>query len=210
MGCRRVNDGLCDRVVGPGRDCFRRSGRDGLRRSRRDGLHRLGRDGLRRRGSPRLALGLSLRRLEIERLWNVPAAVMNVGPGTDGGQVFGGDPQDRVELLLRLVELLQLDQRARERDLGRDVRGMALQTATADVDGVLKPSNATVFFGEGCEGDGRRVGVDPTSQIVNPGVRHDAGDSTAKRAGRYVSVTTMARVTVPLSPESSVTVSVTK
>ena len=69
---------------------------------------------------------------------------------------------------LRLVELLQLEERAPERHAGREISGVNGEAGAADVHGFLELPGAPVFLGQLGESDRRRVLLDPSSKIFQP------------------------------------------
>ena len=69
---------------------------------------------------------------------------------------------------LRVVEFLQIEERASERDAGREVSGVDGEAGAADVHGFLELPRAPVFLGQLGEGDRRRVLLDPPSKIFQP------------------------------------------
>ena len=124
--------------------------------------------------------------------------MMDFGDAANGGKVFRRALENVFELDERDVEIVELDQRAAERDPSREVTGMKFEAGAADVDRFLKVAGAPAFLGELREGDRRRVPLDPASKIVNPlAVGH-----------RYGTVTVLA--VVPIRPRLSVTVSRTE
>ena len=65
------------------------------------------------------------------------AAVMDFGEPADGGEIFGRALEHELELGLRVVEQVQLEERAAERDAGREIAGMDVEPGAADVDRFL-------------------------------------------------------------------------
>jgi len=89
----------------------------------------------------------------------------DIGQATNRGKVLGSAPQHLLQLLLRVRELLELDKRASKGHTGGQIRGMHREPCAAHVDRFLKHRGATVLFGELGEGDGRRVVLDPSSEV---------------------------------------------
>ena len=102
-----------------------------------------------------------------QRFGEQSAPVLDLGQPADGGEVFRRALQDEIEGGLRLVEVIQLDQGAPERDAGGQVSGVNREAGPADLDRFLMLSSAPAFLGELREGDRRRIPVDPAPQIVN-------------------------------------------
>ncbi len=102
-----------------------------------------------------------------QRFGKRSAPVVDLGQPADGGEIFRRALQDEIEGGLRLVELIQLDQGAPERDAGGQVSGVNREAGPADLDRFLMLSSAPAFLGELGEGDRRRILVDPAPQIVN-------------------------------------------
>ena len=93
---------------------------------------------------------------------------MNVGKRTDRGEVVGGNLQHRLELGARFVEVLELYQRAPERDLRRQVPRMPLQPIAADLHGFDVVADPAVLLGQLRKRDRRGVLVHPPAQLVDP------------------------------------------
>src|SRR6185369_6720240 len=63
--------------------------------------------------------------------------LVNAGEGANGGQIIGRDAQHGFELSPRVVKLPELDERAPERHLRRQVSRMTRQPFAADRDRLL-------------------------------------------------------------------------
>ena len=125
------------------------------------------------------------------------------GEAADRGEVVGGEREDVFEFGARVGVLTKLLQRAAQRDAGRQVRRMTIESGAACGHGVFETPGAAVLFGERAESDGRRILTDPALQFFDPR-QHAASD------GYEPAVTVIARVTEELLFSLSVTVSVTK
>jgi hypothetical protein len=123
---------------------------------------------------------------------------MDVGEGADRGKVVGCASEHVFELDERHVEIVQLEQCTAERDPRGRIARMQLQTRPADGDGLQMEAGTPALLGELCEGNRRRILLDPAAKVINPlTVRHvDYGTVTAA-------------VLVPVRPRLSVTVSLT-
>ena len=92
---------------------------------------------------------------------------MDFGEAADGGEIFGRALEDELELGLRFVERAELDQRAAQRDAGREIAGMNREPGAADLDRFFVLPGAPAFFRELRESDRRRILLDPASKVVN-------------------------------------------
>jgi hypothetical protein len=79
---------------------------------------------------------------------------------------FAGNGQ---EFLHRLIVLPLRQQCATKGEARRRIRRMSLEAGPADPNRVVYPAGAAVFLGELCEGDRRRVVVDPALEICDSG-----------------------------------------
>ena len=148
-------------------------------RSRR----RNGRDRRWRRGRLAIVTDVIVRRDGI-----VPDAVVDVGERTNRRQVLGGRAQDTFELVPRVVEPAELEQRSPERDARRDVGRVPLQAGFTCGDRVLELPCPAVLFGQGRERDRRRILLDPASQFLDAGVVHFVQDRDRAAPGREAAV----------------------
>ena len=78
---------------------------------------------------------------------------MDFGEAANRGQILGRALQDEFQLLLRLFELLKLDERAPERHARREISGMNGQPGAADIHRFLQLTAASVFLGQLRESD---------------------------------------------------------
>ena len=65
------------------------------------------------------------------------APLMDLGEPRMAARFSGALVEDRLELALRRIELAELEERAAERDAGREIAGMDGQAGAADVDRLL-------------------------------------------------------------------------
>ena len=86
----------------------------------------------------------------------------------NGRQVLGRAFQDELELLLRFIEMSELDQDTTERDVGGEIAGVNRETGAAGGYGFRELAGAAVLFGELGESDRRRILLDPASQVFEP------------------------------------------
>jgi hypothetical protein len=89
----------------------------------------------------------------------------NIGESANGREVFRSALEDLLQLALRLVELLQFDERAAKRHARGQICGMDVEAGAADVNRFLKHRGPPELFGELRKRDRRRVLLDPSSQI---------------------------------------------
>ena len=108
----------------------------------------------------------------LERRGRVALAVEDFRQAADGGQVLRRLRGHELEFEARVVELPEVEQGPPQRDPRRQVAGMPGQPFAADPHRVLGLPGAPVLFGQLREGNRRRVGFDPASQIVDSGRRH--------------------------------------
>ena len=118
----------------------------------------------------------------------VPDAVVDFGERTNRRQVLGGRAQDMFELVPRLVEPAELEQRSPERDARRDIGRVPLQAGFTGGDRVLELPCPAVLFGQGRERDRRRILLDPASQFLDAGVVHFVRDRDRAAPGREAAV----------------------
>ena len=93
--------------------------------------------------------------------------MVDFGEAADGGEVFRRALEHQLELALRVVELVQLDERAAERDARGEIPGMQPEAGAADVDRFLVLPGAAAFFGELRKRNRRRILLDPASKVFN-------------------------------------------
>jgi hypothetical protein len=118
----------------------------------------------------------------------------------NGRQVFRRTFQDVLERTPRLFQPAEVNEGAAQRDVSRQIRGMADKAGVAGFDRFIEAAGAAVLLGKSGERDGRRIRLDPASQFFNAWrVRH--------RVTGYCTATVF--VTRPVFPALSVTVSVT-
>ncbi len=103
-----------------------------------------------------------------QRLTRVATATSDVGQTANSREVLSSASEDALELGLRLVELIERGQRARQRDASRHVAGVGAQAGAAGFNRLLHLPGAPELFRQLRERDGRRVAFDPTSEVVNP------------------------------------------
>jgi hypothetical protein len=96
-----------------------------------------------------------------------PAPLVNVRKRANRREVVRRNAYDLLELVLRLVKLSGVKKRAPEGHTGGQIAGMLLQARTADADRLVVLSGAAISFRELCEGDRRRVVIDPASQFLD-------------------------------------------
>src|SRR5207249_2937320 len=83
------------------------------------------------------------------------------------GEIVGRGLDDGLELAFGAVEVLQLDERAAERDARRDVARMLAETGAADVDGFLEAAGAPQLLGELRKRDRRRILLQASAKIID-------------------------------------------
>lgn len=132
-----------------------------------------------------------------ERLLEVAAPMMDFRDAANGGEILGRALQHELQLGLRLVQLVELDERAAERDARGEITGMNGEAGAGHRDRLFVCAGAAALLGELREGDRRRVFLNPASKVFNP----------RKIGHGYGTVTRFEKT--PVRPRLSVTVSVT-
>ena len=92
---------------------------------------------------------------------------MNFRERANGCEVVRRGTEHVFELRLRVVVLFEFDERTSERDARGKIGGMTREAAATDLYGFLVLSLAAVFLGELCDGDRRRILLDPASKLVD-------------------------------------------
>src|SRR5262245_1237290 len=142
------------------------------------------------------------RAVELHRLGRPAATAVDVAEGAKGRQILRGALQDEVQFLLRVFEPTQMQERASEGHVCREVPGMAFKSPAAHLDRFFMPADAAALFGELRKSNRRRILFDPASKVFEAGVvRHAAAP-----AGRgYLALTMRVLNVLELWPASSVT-----
>jgi hypothetical protein len=172
------------------------------RQAARSGFWRLGTDLSIEIGDRLLEIGIvrckGQRRFVLrQRVLEVSATMMDLGHAADGREVFRRALEHDLQFGLRLVELIELDERAPERDARGEVPGVNGEARARDRDALFERARAAAFLGELGERDRRRVLLDPASKVFDPG---GIGNG-------YDTVTDAEKM--PVRPRLSVTVRVT-
>ena len=94
--------------------------------------------------------------------------MMDFGDAANRGEIFRRALEDVLEFGERRLEIVELDQRAAQRDAGGEITRMKLETGAADVDGLLVMAGAAALLRQLGEGNRRRIRLDPASEIFNP------------------------------------------
>jgi hypothetical protein len=89
--------------------------------------------------------------------------MMDFGKAANGGEVFGCEAQDVLELLARFVVLSGFEECAAEGDVSGEIRGVPLQPGRAGRYGFFVPAGPPVFLREGRKRNRRRIHLDPAS-----------------------------------------------
>jgi hypothetical protein len=85
----------------------------------------------------------------------------------DRREIFRSAPEHEFELALRLVELIQLEQRASERDVCGEVTGMDRQAGATGFNRLVDPPRTAELLSELREGNRRRILLDPASKVLD-------------------------------------------
>ena len=96
-------------------------------------------------------------------------AIVNLREAANRREILGRRPQDLFQLLARLVEPAELEQRPAQSHACGQVGGMPLEAGLTRGDRLFELSGAPVLFGERGEGDRRRVHVDPAFEFFDAG-----------------------------------------
>ena len=94
--------------------------------------------------------------------------MMDLRGAADRRKVLGRALEHNAQLLERVVGLVQLDERASERDASGEIAGMNGEAGAAHLDRFFVAAGAPAFFGELRKRNRRRILLDPASKIVNP------------------------------------------
>ena len=94
-------------------------------------------------------------------------AMVDLRKAPPGGKILGGGPEHVLQLVMGFVVLPQLEIRASERDVRREVGRMPLKSGLASRHGFVEAARPAVFLGEGGDGDGGRVHLDPALQLFD-------------------------------------------
>src|SRR2546428_9692133 len=101
-------------------------------------------------------------------LAKVPSSMMDLGQTANRGEILTRALEHQLELALRIVQLIQFEEGASERDASGEVGGGNLQAGAADVDRFLKLPGAPELLGELRKSNRRRILLDPASKVVDP------------------------------------------
>ena len=93
---------------------------------------------------------------------------MNVGELPNRRQIVGRRLDDELEFGRCLVKLPQFEQRAAQRDTGRQIRRVLNEAGPGHVDCVFQLTGAPMLFGQLRKRNRRRVPLDPASKVFNP------------------------------------------
>jgi hypothetical protein len=102
---------------------------------------------------------------------------MDLSEAADRREIVRRGVEHKRELIGRFVEQPDFNQRPTEGDARRQIPGMACQSAPAVLDRLVILTRSTIFLGQLCERDRRRVRVDPTSEFSNARAIGRHGDS---------------------------------
>jgi hypothetical protein len=94
-------------------------------------------------------------------------SVMGFREAFDRREILRRAFQNVLEFVLRVLELVELEQRPSKRHTRRVISGVNREAGAGGVYRFLQLSRAAVLFGELRERDGRRILLDPSSKIVN-------------------------------------------
>jgi hypothetical protein len=102
-----------------------------------------------------------------ERGGQLAAAMMDFPEAADGGEIFRSVLEDVFELALRRFELIQLEQRAAERDACGKIAGVYRETGAARLDRFFELTRPPEFLRELRKRNRRRILLDPASKVVD-------------------------------------------
>ena len=110
--------------------------------------------------------GDAQRGLEIaQRLAELTLSMVNFAEPANGRKIFRRVLKHVLQLGLRFVEVVQLEERTPERDARGQITRMGREAAAAGGHRLFKAARAPVFFGELRKRDRRRVFFDPASKL---------------------------------------------
>ena len=96
-----------------------------------------------------------------------PASMIDFGQAANRGEILARALEHQLELALRIVQLIQFEEGASERDASGEVGGVNLEAGAADVDGFLELPGAPELLGELRKSNRCRILLDPASKVVN-------------------------------------------
>ena len=95
---------------------------------------------------------------------------MYLGESAYGGKVLRRVRGHALELLLRAIELSDLEQRAAKRDPRGKIFGMRDEAGLTDIDRFLKAAGPSELLGELRKRNRRRILLNPASKVLDPRV----------------------------------------
>ena len=93
--------------------------------------------------------------------------MVNLGQSPDGRKVFGCRAKHEPQLCLGAVEIVDLDEGAAKRHACREIAGMDREPGAAGGDGVFVAAGPSIFFGQLCKSNRRRIRLDPASKLLD-------------------------------------------
>src|SRR5712691_10574540 len=133
-------------------------------------------------------------------LAKVPSSMIDLGQAANRGEIFARALEHQLELPLRIVQLIQFEEGASERDASGEVGGVNFEAGLADVDRLLELPGAPELLGELRKSNRRRILLDPASKVV---------DTSVVAHGSAYGTTVTVPVVDPVRPFVSVTIRVT-
>ena len=103
-----------------------------------------------------------------ERVGQCPTPMEDLREAANRGEIFRGALEHQLELGLRVVEAVQLDQRPPERHARGEIAGVNRETRTTDLDRFLELRRAPMLLGELRKRNRRRIFLDPASKVFYP------------------------------------------
>src|SRR5437868_1943834 len=128
----------------------------------------------------------------MQRFAELTVPMMDFGDAAYRREIFRSASQYQLQLGERVIELIELDEGAPERDARGKIARVDRETGAAGVDSFLTLPGAPQFFGELRKCNRRRILLDPASKIVDalvvghPPLRNGDLDRGRSRAARAV------------------------
>jgi len=103
----------------------------------------------------------------MQRFAELTVPMMDFGDAAYRREIFRSASQYQLQLGERVIELIELDEGAPERDARGEIARVDRETGAAGVDSFLTLPGAPQFFGELRKCNRRRILLDPASKIVD-------------------------------------------
>ena len=147
--------------------------------------------------------------IESQRLGQFGTPVVNIRHSPKRGKVVARRVEHVRQFSFGGVELVGLDERAAKRNTGRQIVRVPSQASPARSNRFLEVPGASVLFPKLRKRDGRRVLLDPSSKLLNPGVLSHVRDYGNRIDTDFVIVAVRPAVSVTVNRTTYVVATVT-